>query len=205
MDFLGIGPLELMFVILIALIVIGPKDMSKTARTAGRTLNRMYRSEAWRSLTQASRTLQTLPNRLAREAQLEELEELRKDLDNKPQPDLAQNPSLKPWVTPYDSPEKFQTIAPPAHAQAAKPKTAQPARTKPPATTAGKPSASKKSGAGKSTKRNKKPSSGPKKGTTPSGKSGGAKPKASSPTPPRSSTSGRSSSSRSKPTGRSGH
>jgi sec-independent protein translocase protein TatB len=210
-DFLGIGPLELMFVILIALIVIGPKDMSKTARTAGRTLNRMYRSEAWRSLTQASRTLQTLPNRLAREAQLEELEELRKDLDNKPQPDLAQNPSLKPWVTPYDAPEKFQTIAPPAppappaHAQAAKPKTAQPARKKPPATTAGKPSASKKSGAGKSTKRSKKPSSGPKKGSTPSSKSGGARRKASSATPPQSSTSGRSSSSRSKPTGRSGH
>ena len=136
-------------------------------------------------------------------------DQLRKDLENKPQPAVAQNPALKPWITPYDTPEQFQRIAPPAppaDAQPTRTKAAQPARTKkPPATTAAKPSASKKSSAAKSTKRSKKPSSGPKQGSTPSSKSGGAKPKASSPTPPRSSTSGRSSSSRSKPTGRSGH
>lgn len=209
MDFLGIGPLELMFVILIALIVIGPKDMSKTARTAGRTLNRMYRSEAWRTLTQASRSLQTLPNRLAREAQLEELEELRKNLDNEPQPAVAQNPAIEPWITPYDTPEQFQTIAPPeppADARDAKPKTAQPARTKkPPATTAAKPSASKKPSAAKSAKPKPKPSAGPKKGTTPGSTSGGTTSKASSAPPPRSSTRSRSSSSQSKPKGRSSH
>jgi sec-independent protein translocase protein TatB len=115
-DFLGIGPLELMFVILIALIIIGPKDMSKTARSAGRFLNRMYRSQTWRALTQASQTIQTLPNRLAREAQLEELDALRKDLDAaapSTTPELVDHPALQPWITPYDSPDKFQTIAPP--------------------------------------------------------------------------------------------
>ena len=120
MEVLGIGPLELMFVILIALIIIGPKDMSKTARSAGRYLNRMYRSETWRTLTEASRTLQTLPNRLAREAQLEELEALRKDLDDTgstAKPGMADNPVLQPWVTPYDTPEQFKTIAPPQPAE----------------------------------------------------------------------------------------
>lgn len=81
MEFLGVGPMELMVIILIAIIVIGPKDISKTARSVGRFLNKMYRSEAWRTLTEASRNLRTLPNRLAREAELEDLQGLRKDLE----------------------------------------------------------------------------------------------------------------------------
>lgn len=76
MDFLGIGPLELAFILIIIFIVIGPKDINKTARSAGRFLNRMYKSEEWRALTQASQTIRTLPNRLAREAELEELKDL---------------------------------------------------------------------------------------------------------------------------------
>jgi len=161
-DFLGIGPLELMFVVLIALIIIGPKDMSKTARSAGRFLNRMYRSQTWRALTQASQTIQTLPNRLAREAQLEELDALRKDLDAaapSTSPDIAKNPALEPWITPYDSPEKFQKIAPPQPPRPA-PKKVSPKK---------KPSGSK-GAAAKTTQRPakkptaKKPASTPPKG-----------------------------------------
>lgn len=75
MDFLGVGPLELLFIILIALLVLGPSDLATVARRAGRLLNRMYTSEAWSTLTRASRDLRNLPNRLAREAALEELDE----------------------------------------------------------------------------------------------------------------------------------
>ncbi len=137
MEVLGIGPLELMFVILIALIIIGPKDMSKTARSAGRYLNRMYRSETWRTLTQASQTLQALPNRLAREAQLEELEALRKDLNDTgstAKPGMADNPALQPWVTPYDTPGQFNTIAPPQPAEPAVTNAKPSKATEPPST-----------------------------------------------------------------------
>ncbi len=81
MEFLGVGPMELAFIILIALILIGPRDIAKTARSAGRFLNRMYRSEAWKTLNEASQNLRTLPNRLAREAELEELKEVKQTLD----------------------------------------------------------------------------------------------------------------------------
>ncbi len=80
MDFLGVGPLELIFVLVIVILVIGPKDIGKTAKTIGRFLNRVYKSDEWRALTEASRTIRTLPNRLAREAELEELEEIRQSL-----------------------------------------------------------------------------------------------------------------------------
>ena len=77
MDFLGVGPLEFLFILIIALVVIGPRDLGKYARSAGRFLNRLYRSESWRVLTETSRNLRTLPNRLAREAALEELDDVR--------------------------------------------------------------------------------------------------------------------------------
>jgi sec-independent protein translocase protein TatB len=78
MDFLGVGPLELIFIIIIALVLIGPRDIGKAARSAGRFLNRLYKSETWRMFLDTSRTLRRLPERLAREAALEELDLARK-------------------------------------------------------------------------------------------------------------------------------
>src|SRR4030043_71486 len=80
MEVLGIGPLEALFVLILALLVVGPKDLGKAARTFGRFLNRLYRSEAWSAISQAPRNLRPLPNRLAREAALEELDEARSEL-----------------------------------------------------------------------------------------------------------------------------
>ncbi len=87
MEFLGIGPLELAFIILIAVIVIGPRDIGRFARSAGQFLNRLYRSEEWKALNQASRNLRTLPNRLAREAALDELEKTRQEAEKAIQAD----------------------------------------------------------------------------------------------------------------------
>jgi sec-independent protein translocase protein TatB len=81
MDFLGIGPAELLLIFLVIILVIGPKDIGKTARSIGRFLNRLYKSEEWRTITQASKTIRTLPNRLAREAELEELNEVKSELE----------------------------------------------------------------------------------------------------------------------------
>ena len=103
-NFLGVGPLELIFILLLAIIIVGPRDISKTARTMGRYLNRIYRSEAWRTITEASRTLRTLPNRLAREAALEDLDEVGRDLKQASR-DLSQEISsidegMRSWTAP---------------------------------------------------------------------------------------------------------
>lgn len=74
MDILGIGPLELFFIILIALIVLGPKDMVKAGRTIGKNLRKVVTSENWRTIQQASNEIRTLPNRLIREAGLDEIQ-----------------------------------------------------------------------------------------------------------------------------------
>ena len=43
MEFLGVGPLELLLIIVIALIVMGPRDMAVAARKVGRFLNQLYK------------------------------------------------------------------------------------------------------------------------------------------------------------------
>lgn len=73
MDILGIGPLEFLFIVLIALIVLGPHDMVKAARSLGSFLRRLVTSPAWRSFTQAQRDLRNLPTALMREAGLEDI------------------------------------------------------------------------------------------------------------------------------------
>lgn len=75
MDIFGVGPLEFVFIILIALIVLGPSDMVKAGRTVGKLLRKVVTSSEWRTIQQASKEFRTLPNRLIREAGIEELKE----------------------------------------------------------------------------------------------------------------------------------
>jgi len=74
MDFLGIGPLEVLFILLIALIVFGPKDIVKAGQSTGRFLRKLITSQGWQTVQQTSRELRNLPNRLVREAGLEEIQ-----------------------------------------------------------------------------------------------------------------------------------
>jgi len=68
MDIFGIGAPELIFIIVIALIVLGPKDMEKTGKTVGKWMRDMVTSDGWKIFQQTTRELQNLPTRLMREA-----------------------------------------------------------------------------------------------------------------------------------------
>jgi Sec-independent protein translocase protein TatA len=84
MEFLGIGPLELLVILILVMIIFSPKDLAQAGRTMGRFLNQLNRSETWRSMKQVSMEMQDLPTRLAREAQLEDLKELQKGIELDP-------------------------------------------------------------------------------------------------------------------------
>jgi len=124
MDILGIGVPELAFIMIIALIVLGPKDMVAAGRTFGKTMRKIITSPTWKAVRTTGQELQNLPTRLMREAGLEdELDELDRDLrdaansidprqiarslDEK-QPPAAANRSDKASPTPGPSPEKPQ-------------------------------------------------------------------------------------------------
>ena len=105
MDIFGIGPTELVFIILIALIVLGPKDIEKTARTIGRWLRDLTTSDGWRAFRDTSREIRNLPNRLMREANLEDLE---KDVNKigKEIKDAADVKGFGTWANPASSKPK---------------------------------------------------------------------------------------------------
>jgi Sec-independent protein translocase protein TatA len=67
MEILGIGPLEFILILLLALIILGPKDMTKMGRTVGRWLYKLTTSPTYKKIV-------NLPSTLMREAGLEELD-----------------------------------------------------------------------------------------------------------------------------------
>ena len=115
MEILGVGPSELLFIIIIALIVLGPKEMQKTGRTVGRWLNQLMRSDGWKAVQQTTEELRKMPTQWMREANMELAEterELRKATDLKNPP--ASKPT--PRVPRPDEPEN--SIQPPAASRA---------------------------------------------------------------------------------------
>ncbi|MCS6994642.1 MAG: twin-arginine translocase TatA/TatE family subunit [Anaerolineales bacterium] len=74
MDILGIGLPEIFFIVLLALILLGPKDMVKAGRTIGRALRAFVTSPTWQVMRNTGREIQQLPVKLMREAGLEELQ-----------------------------------------------------------------------------------------------------------------------------------
>lgn len=112
MEILGIGAPELIFVIIIALIVLGPKDMQKAGQTIGRWLNQLVRSEGWKAFQQTSREIRNLPTNLMREANLE-LAETEKEL--RKAADLRTTPPASPSSRNLPRPEEPEnTIQPPS-------------------------------------------------------------------------------------------
>src|SRR5262245_5824944 len=109
MDILGIGVPELIFIVIIALIVLGPKDMVAAGRTFGKTLRKIITSPTWKAVRTTGQELQQLPTRLMREAGLDEMDDLERDmrdvaesidprriarsLDEKPKPGASRSPS----------------------------------------------------------------------------------------------------------------
>jgi Sec-independent protein translocase protein TatA len=79
MEILGIGPLEILLILVLVLIIFGPKEIDKAGKTIGKSLNQFLRSDTWKSINQTSRELKNLPTRLMREAGLEELEKAAKE------------------------------------------------------------------------------------------------------------------------------
>ncbi|MBN1266593.1 MAG: twin-arginine translocase TatA/TatE family subunit [Anaerolineales bacterium] len=127
MNFFGVGPLELLFLFLIILLVFKPEDISRLARSAGRTLNRIYRSDEWRMVTRAARDLRDLPSRLMREADVEELKTIKRDLEETGRSLKQENRNLRSDLSDLDrslntsSTIKPETAGPIADAPSAAP------------------------------------------------------------------------------------
>ena len=80
MKFLNIGPLELVFIVLLAIIILGPGETLKTIRTVGQWIYKFVRSPYWQTVLDAQKEIRDLPTKLVRESGLDEsLAEIRKE------------------------------------------------------------------------------------------------------------------------------
>jgi Sec-independent protein translocase protein TatA len=79
MNIFGIGPLEIVFILILVIIIFGPKDLEKAGKTIGKTLYQLIRSDTWKTINQTSREIKNMPNRLMREAGLDELQKMTKE------------------------------------------------------------------------------------------------------------------------------
>jgi sec-independent protein translocase protein TatB len=106
MDIFGIGASELVFIILIAIIVLGPKDMQKAGRTIGRFLNQLMRSDGWKVFQRTSNELRNLPRNLMREANMEMMEtekDLRRVIDPRANPSTSAQSHQQPQSNPTEN------------------------------------------------------------------------------------------------------
>ena len=112
MEILGIGMPELIFIIIIALIVLGPKDMQKAGRTIGKFMRDIVTSDGWKAFLQTSREIRTLPNRLMREAN-DELNKIGDEI-NASDPTRSRYGSISvPSRPPSNPPTPPESAAPP--------------------------------------------------------------------------------------------
>lgn len=123
MEILGVGPSELVFIVILALIILGPKDMQKAGRTIGKWLRSIVTSDGWRMFMQTSQEIRTLPNRLMREAN-EELNDLNQEMRSigtpaalRSRPPSEARPSPRRSQPMVDGPAPIESSAkPPAEA-----------------------------------------------------------------------------------------
>ncbi|MBN2385531.1 MAG: twin-arginine translocase TatA/TatE family subunit [Anaerolineales bacterium] len=73
MEIFGIGITEILFILLLALILLGPQDLQKYGRSLGEGLRKLVKSDTWRTITQTSRKLKDIPTELMREAGVDEM------------------------------------------------------------------------------------------------------------------------------------
>jgi Sec-independent protein translocase protein TatA len=68
MEIFGIGPLELLLIVLLAVIILGPKEMVETSKKAAGWLRKMRQSEAWKT----TKEVMEIPNKVMKETGLEQ-------------------------------------------------------------------------------------------------------------------------------------
>ena len=110
MDILGIGLPELIAIFIIIILVLGPDDIQKVGLKIGKTVRKINTSDDWKALKRLSKEIRTLPNRLAREAELDELKkqfEEDQTIGNlKNALNLQEDLNLEAWTKPPGTSEK---------------------------------------------------------------------------------------------------
>lgn len=71
MKILNVGALEILFIVLLALIILGPKNAVKALGDAGIWLRKLKDSQIWRDFISTSKEIQDIPKKMMDEAEIQ--------------------------------------------------------------------------------------------------------------------------------------
>lgn len=107
LNIFGIGPLELMGIMVLLLLLFGPKDLVRMARELGSLVNRLTRSEGYQTIQQASQEIRNLPQKILQETELDtvpkELKSIQSETKGK-EPAPAAPQSFSAWTQELPAP-----------------------------------------------------------------------------------------------------
>ncbi len=72
MEILNIGPLELLVILVLAVLMFGPDDLVNFAHKTGRWIYNLRKSELWQEIVGTTKEIQELPQKIMKDAELEE-------------------------------------------------------------------------------------------------------------------------------------
>lgn len=92
MNILGIGIPELLVIFVVALIVLGPGNMIKTARQMSTAIKKLLSSDLWRSMVSSTKEIRNIQDQIIKETGLpESLQSLRQSTR------VLTNPAANQW------------------------------------------------------------------------------------------------------------
>lgn len=111
MEIFNIGIVELVFILLLMLVLLGPEGMLKTARNIASLVRKILHSPIWADLMRINQDFQEMPTRLMREAGVDEIKKEIADTERDVRENVRGMYSWDPRKS-VEMPEP--TIAPPA-------------------------------------------------------------------------------------------
>jgi len=114
MKIFNVGALEILFIILIALIVLGPKNAVKALGDLGTWLKKIKESQIWQDLLNTSREIQELPKKMMDETEIKKtLEEINRSTGIKNTNNKTEAPNTQDGLVKFID-EANQQIHPPS-------------------------------------------------------------------------------------------
>ncbi|MHB8806315.1 MAG: Sec-independent protein translocase subunit TatA/TatB [Anaerolineaceae bacterium] len=78
----GIGFSEIIFILILMVIILGPKKMVEGARDLGKTIRKVTHSQFWKDAVKTSREIRDIPRKIIDEAEIEdEVKEINRALN----------------------------------------------------------------------------------------------------------------------------
>jgi hypothetical protein len=72
MEILGVGPLEFVFVLILMLLLLGPKGMVKAVHDVGEFLRKLVQSPVWKSIINSSQEIREVQTQIIKESGLDQ-------------------------------------------------------------------------------------------------------------------------------------